>query len=57
VVRRDGGVSTLEVATSSAECFHEGVELLFPRGVSGDGVRMVLEEEADRMWIRGGEGR
>jgi hypothetical protein len=56
VVRVDGGVSTFEVAAPFAECFHEGVELLFPRGVSGDGIRMFSGEEADGVWILGGGG-
>ncbi len=52
----DRGVSAFEVAAPFAECFHEGVEFLFPSGVPGDGMWMLTREEADGVRIVGGGG-
>jgi hypothetical protein len=55
VVGVDCRLSTLEVAAPFAEGFNERVELLFPSGVAGDGVRMFPGEKADgvRLFGRG----
>ncbi len=53
VVGVDCGLCAFEVAAPLAQCFDERVELLFPGGVAGDGMRMFAGEEADGVRIVG----